>query len=93
LSNILGKDVQILIRGHGMPGFRSIEGGRGGERVTYQEVAARLKKSGLNKAFGGEIVCYCCHSAESGKLNTDPEIEDGQPFTKALAKTTGGYEL
>ncbi len=86
LRGVLGRDVQILIRGHGMPGFRSIQGGRlGGERVSYEEVANRLKQSGLSKAFAGAIICYCCHSAESGKVGTDPEILDGRPFARLFA--------
>lgn len=76
---------QIYIRGHGMPGFISIEGGRGGERVHYKEVAKRLIASGLPKSYSGDIKCFICHSAESGKPGTDPEIEDGQPFAKSLA--------
>jgi hypothetical protein len=55
----------IYIRGHGMPGENIIEGGRGGEKLRYDEVVDRLIKSGLNKAFSGKIKCYNCHSAES----------------------------
>lgn len=84
LSNITARNVQIVIRGHGMPGFRSIEGARGGERVTYQTVGDRLISAGLPKAFPGEIVCFCCHSAESGAPGTDPEIGDGRPFGRNL---------
>ncbi|HFE38028.1 MAG TPA: hypothetical protein ENK06_06360 [Gammaproteobacteria bacterium] len=76
---------QIYIRGHGMPGFISIEGGRGGERVHYEDVAKRLISSGLPKSYQGDIKCFICHSAESGKPGTDPEITDGQPFAKSLA--------
>ena len=45
---------QVYIRGHGMPGFRSIEGGRGGERVDYHTVVDRIIASGLRKILIGE---------------------------------------
>lgn len=85
---------QIYIRGHGMPGFISIEGGRGGERIDYQTVAERLKKSGLPKTFQGKIKCFTCHGAESGKVGTDSQIVDGRPFARALADEmyTLGYK-
>lgn len=76
---------QIYIRGHGMPGFRSIEGGRGGERVDYEEVVDRLLTAGLHKSFTGDIKCYNCHSAETGVPGSDPEIEDGTPFAQYIA--------
>ncbi|MFC6486413.1 hypothetical protein [Nitratireductor sp. GCM10026969] len=74
----------IYIRGHGMPGFKSIEGGRGGERVDYDVVADRLIESGLKKTFSGKIKCYNCHSAESGDPATDPECL-GPPFARLVA--------
>jgi len=76
---------QIYIRGHGMPGFVSIEMARGGERIHYTDVVDRMIKSGLKKAFGGDIKCYNCHSAENGVPGDDPEIEDGTPFAQYIA--------
>lgn len=77
---------QIYIRGHGMPGFKSIEGGRGGERVDYDEVVDRLIGAGLNKNFSGDIKCYNCHSAEHGDPDsTDPEAVGGIPFAQRVA--------
>lgn len=75
---------QIYIRGHGMPGFKSIEGGRGGERVDYDEVIDRLMESGLNKQFSGKIKLFNCHSGESGKPGSDPECI-GPPFARLVA--------
>ncbi len=84
---------QIYIRGHGMPGFRSIEGGRGGERVNYTTVVDRLIKSGLRKTFSGKIKCFNCHSAETGVIGSDPEVE-GPPFARLIADEmyTRGYK-
>lgn len=77
---------QIYIRGHGMPGFKSIEGGRGGERVDYDEVVDRLIDSGLHKSFAGQIKCYNCHSAENGDPSSnDPEGIGGIPFAQRVA--------
>ncbi len=75
---------QIYIRGHGMPGFRSIEGGRGGERIHVSVVADRLIESGLKKAYNGKIKLFNCHSAESGKIGSDPEVA-GPPFARQFA--------
>lgn len=75
---------QIYIRGHGMPGFKSIEGGRGGERIDYDVVADRLISSGLKKAYNGKIKLYNCHSAESGTPGSDPECV-GPPFARQFA--------
>jgi hypothetical protein len=75
---------QIYIRGHGMPGFRSIEGGRGGERITYKTVVDRLIESGLRRAFTGKIKLFNCHSAESGTPGSDPEC-NGPPFAQQVA--------
>ncbi len=72
---------QIYIRGHGMPGSGSIEGGRGGEQVHYDEVVDRLLGSGLQKSFQGDVKCYNCHSAEMG----DPQFDDGWPFAQCIA--------
>jgi hypothetical protein len=75
---------QIYIRGHGMPGFKSIEGGRGGERIDFDVVADRLIASGLPKAFSGKIKLFNCHSAESGAPGSDPECV-GPPFARQVA--------
>lgn len=75
---------QIYIRGHGMPGFKSIEGGRGGERVDYTVVVKRLIESGLRKSYAGKIKLFNCHSAESGKPGSDPECV-GPPFARLVA--------
>lgn len=77
---------QVYIRGHGMPGFQSIEGGRGGERVHYDDVVDRLLSAGLHKSFTGDIKCYNCHSAEMGDPTSgDPEVGDGTPFAQRIA--------
>lgn len=82
LSGLKNRTDEVLIRGHGMPGLASIEGGRGGERVSAQEIAARIKASGLPETFGGNIVAFSCHSAESAA----PSIEaEGPPFARVLA--------
>jgi len=47
---------QIYIRGHGMPGFVSIETARGAERLHYTEVVERLIRSGLRREFSGHQV-------------------------------------
>lgn len=75
---------QIYVRGHGMPGFRSIEGGRGGERITYTTLADRLIASGLKKTYSGKLKLYNCHSAEEGKPGTDPECV-GPAFARLVA--------
>ncbi len=75
---------QIYIRGHGMPGFKSIEGGRGGERIDVETVVDRLIESGLKKAYSGKIKLFNCHSAESGKVGSDPEVA-GPPFARQVA--------
>lgn len=69
---------QLWIRGHGMPGQDTIEGGRGGEKAGSATVAKRIEACGLPKSFSGAIVCYNCHSAESGPK--------GEPFAKRLGK-------
>lgn len=48
------------------PATSPSRGGRGGERVDYDEVVDRLLQSGLRKTFAGKIKCYSCHSAEFG---------------------------
>ncbi|TQF83087.1 hypothetical protein FK498_03325 [Elioraea sp. Yellowstone] len=79
-------DGQIYIRGHGMPGYKSIEGGRGGERVDYDEVVDRLLQSGLRKTFAGKIKCYSCHSAEFGDTAGSMDREQvGTPFAQLVA--------
>ncbi|MBN8889023.1 MAG: hypothetical protein ABS99_03655 [Acetobacteraceae bacterium SCN 69-10] len=85
---------QVYIRGHGMPGFRSIEGGRGGERVDYHTVVDRIIASGLRKTFAGKIKCFNCHSAETGVVGSDPEVE-GPPFARLIADEmyTRGYKF
>lgn len=82
----------VYIRGHGMPGFKSIEGGRGGERVDYDVVCDRLISSGLPKMFQGKIKCFICHSAEEGKVGSDPEVI-GPAFARSVANYmfTRGY--
>jgi hypothetical protein len=80
-------DGQVYIQGHGMPGFISIEFGRGGERIDYEDVVDRLIKSGLKKEFRGKIKCYNCHSAEAGVVGTDTQIVDGEPFAQKIADT------
>ena len=75
---------QIYIRGHGMPGFRSIEGGRGGERIDVDELVDRLIESGLRKIYTGKIKLFNCHSAESGQPGSDPECV-GPPFARQVA--------
>jgi hypothetical protein len=67
-----------------MPGFKSIEGGRSGERVDYDVVCDRLIASGLPKTFKGAVKCFICHSAEDGKVGTDPEVI-GPPFARSVA--------
>lgn len=80
---------QIYIRGHGMPGENLIEGGRGGEKVRYDEVVRRLIKSGLKKNFSGKIKCYNCHSAETISVegNLWPQVMEtgGMPFAQLVA--------
>ncbi len=71
----------ILIRGHGMPGLESIEGGRGGERVDCTTIVDRLKRSGLRKSFSGTISCFSCHSGESGGHELGG---NGQPFALSM---------
>lgn len=75
---------EIYIRGHGMPGFKSIEGGRGGERIDYTVVADRLIESGLKKQYNGKIKLFNCHSAETGVPGHDPECV-GPPFARLFA--------
>lgn len=82
LAGITDRADEILIRGHGMPGLASIEGGRGGERVDADVIAARIKASGLPETFGGNIVAFCCHSAESA---TPSLAAEGPPFARVLA--------
>jgi hypothetical protein len=78
---------QIYIRGHGMPGYISIETARGGERLHYTEVVQRLIVSGLKREFSGQIKCYNCHSAEPGvvpKNNVDAQLGK-DPFAQLVA--------
>jgi hypothetical protein len=78
---------QIYIRGHGMPGYISIETARGAERVHYTVVVQRLITSGLKREFSGKIKCYNCHSGESAvvpKKNGDSEL-GGDPFAQYVA--------
>ncbi len=82
---------KIFIRGHGMPGDPTIEGGRTGERIDFTTVADRLIQSGLPKTFSGEIHLYNCHSAESG----DGQVStDKRPFSQMFADYffTNGYK-
>ncbi|MBB3452037.1 hypothetical protein FHT86_000293 [Rhizobium sp. BK313] len=65
---------QIYIRGHGVAGMDSIEGGRGGERVNSKLLADRLIEAGLPKAYDGKIKLFNCHSAETGSST----LPDGQ---------------
>ena len=74
----------VYVRGHGMAGFRSIEGGRGGERINYVTLSDRLIESGLPKSFSGKIKLFNCHSAESGLVGSDPECV-GHPFARLVA--------
>ncbi len=93
LSSMLGG--QIYIRGHGMPGFVSIECARGAERIHYTTVVDRLIRSGLRREFSGAIKCYNCHSAEFPDKNK-PDIEQGKvPFAQMIADElyTRGYKL
>ncbi len=83
LKGVKGRGDEILIRGHGMAGLASIEGGRGGERVSCAEIAKRLKKSGLSKSFAGKIKCFSCHSAESAAPGVAGA--EGPPFAQVLA--------
>jgi hypothetical protein len=80
---------QVYIRGHGMPGENIIEGGRGGEKVPYDEVVNRLITSGLRKTFAGKIKCYNCHSAETidptDKISYSIIQTDGQAFAQLIA--------
>ncbi|MDB5313963.1 MAG: hypothetical protein JWO38_8165 [Gemmataceae bacterium] len=88
-------DGQIYIRGHGMPGFVSIEAARGAERLHYTEVVDRLIQSGLRREFCGAIKCYNCHSAEfPEKDNPDPE-QGKEPFAQMVANElyARGYKL
>jgi len=77
-------DTQIMIRGHGMAGWDTIEGGRGGERISWKDAANRLFCSGLNTNFMGSITCYCCHSAEATD-ETGSQISNGNPFAQNFA--------
>lgn len=78
-------DGQIYIRGHGMPGFMSIECARGAERLHYTEVVDRLIRSGLRREFIGDIKCYNCHSAEfPDRAHPDPE-QGRVPFAQMIA--------
>jgi hypothetical protein len=86
---------QIYIRGHGMPGFVSIETARGAERLHYTEVVDRLITSGLRREFSGAIKCYNCHSAEwPDKKNPDPE-QGKEPFAHMVTDElySRGYKL
>jgi hypothetical protein len=76
---------QLYIRGHGMAGDPTIEGGRRGERIDFTTVADRLISSGFKKAFSGEIHLYNCHSGESGDgaVSTDKR-SFGQMFADHL---------
>jgi len=74
----------ILIRGHGMPGCKSIEGGRCGERVDYNVVVDRLVESGLSRQFNGRIKMFNCHSAEAAEPDGSPECV-GTPFAQLMA--------
>lgn len=88
-------DGQIYIRGHGMPGFVSLECARGAERIHYTEVVERLIRSGLRREFGGAIKCYNCHSAEPpDKTKFDTE-QGHQPFAQYIADElfSRGYKL
>ncbi len=88
-------DGQIYIRGHGMPGFVSIETARGAERLHYTEVVDRLIASGLRREFAGDIKCYNCHSAEGpDKKNPDPE-QGKEPFAQMVTDElfSRGYKL
>jgi hypothetical protein len=80
---------QIYIRGHGMAGENIIEGGRGGEKLRYDDVVDRLIKSGLSKAFTGKIKCYNCHSAESidptGLISASIVETGGAAFAQLIA--------
>lgn len=75
------KNDTILIRGHGMAGLESIEGGRGGERVDAATIAQRIKIAGLSKSFKGTVSCFSCHSGESGVAD---QFQNGQPFALTL---------
>ncbi len=88
---------QIYIRGHGMPGYVSVEMARGGERVHYTDIVERLITSGLKREFGGAIKCYNCHSAEPGvvpKGNADDQLGK-DPFAQLVADEmyARGYKL
>ncbi len=93
LSSMIGG--QIYIRGHGMPGFVSVETARGGERIHYTEVVERLIRSGLRREFNGQIKCYNCHSAEfADPTKPDPEAVY-EPFAQLVADElyTRGFKL
>lgn len=83
------QDGQIYIRGHGMPGANTVEGGRGGENLKYTEVVSRLIKSGLPKTFTGKIKCYNCHSAEkvdpTGNAFKEVYETGGEAFAQLVA--------
>lgn len=88
-------DGQIYLRGHGMPGFVSIELARGAERISYVELVERLIRSGLRREFRGAIKCYNCHSAEPPD-RTSPDTEQGNvPFAQMVADELyrRGYKL
>lgn len=76
---------QIMIRGHGMPGCDIIEGGRGGEKVSWKEAANRLFSTNLSTSFAGTIVCYACHSAESATDMDAYRVTNGKPFAQNFA--------
>jgi hypothetical protein len=82
---------QIYVRGHGVAGQDTIEGGRGGERVNAQLVADRLISFGLQIAYNGKIKLFNCHSAEAGssilpdgQTNLMPGFV-GVPFAQLVA--------
>ncbi len=83
------QDGQIYIRGHGMPGQNTVEGGRGGENLKYTDVVTRLMKSGLPKTFTGKVKCYNCHSAEkidpTGNLMMSVVETGGESFAQLVA--------
>lgn len=78
-------DGQVYIRGHGMPGFVSIECARGAERLHFTEVVDRLIRSGLRREFIGAIKCYNCHSAEFPDKNSQDPEQGRVPFAQMVA--------
>ena len=58
---------QIYVLGHGAKGYGSIADldGNGGTELKAEEVADRLRGSGLSDTYRGKVNCFNCNSAKS----------------------------